>query len=124
MKSDPLEELKTSIRQAGAVRRGEKPAQRVWRLTKQPDGTVKRELVSPKTHQKEQAARWNAANEVTDIRKTMGMSQTEFAVLLGISVRTLHHWEQGSRQPSGAAKVLLRVAQTEPKILKRVLAKA
>ena len=40
----------------------------------------------------------------------------------GISVRTLHHWEQGSRQPTGAARVLVQVAQREPQALKRALA--
>ncbi len=122
MNNTHIEELKSSISEAGAVRRGEKPAHRVWKLTKQTDGTVKRELVDPLVHQNKQAAQWDASREVTDARKALGMSQVEFAGLLGISVRTLHHWEQGSRHPSGAAKVLLRVAQAEPKVLRRVMA--
>ena len=50
-------------------------------------------------------------------RKSLGLSQTEFAKLLGVSVRTLQDWEQGRKQPSGAAKMLLRVAEKYPKIL-------
>lgn len=124
MKSEFIAELKESISQAGAIRRGEAAPHRVWRLTKQADGTIKREKVSPVSFQQQQSAKWDATQEVTDARKSLGMSQSEFAGLLGISVRTLHHWEQGRRQPSGAAKVLLRVAQQEPKVLRRVLASA
>jgi len=122
MKISAIEELKASIQEAGAVRRGKKPAHRVWRLTAHKDGSIKRELVPPAVHQQEQAAQWNATQEVTEARQALGMSQSEFAGLLGISVRTLHHWEQGNRRPSGAAKVLLRVAKREPQVLRRVLA--
>jgi len=41
-------------------------------------------------------------------RERSGLSQAQFAVLLGVSVCTLHEWEQGRRQPSGAAKTLLK----------------
>ena len=50
-------------------------------------------------------------------REKLVSSQTRFARLLGISVRTLHHWEQGSRTPSGAAQVLLRVAARHPEAI-------
>jgi len=50
-------------------------------------------------------------------RKSLGLSQSEFAKLLGVSIRTLQDWEQGRKQPSGAAKMLLRVAEKHPKIL-------
>lgn len=53
-------------------------------------------------------------------RKSLGLSQSEFAKLLGVSVRTLQDWEQGRKQPSGAAKTLLRVAEKYPKILLEV----
>jgi len=46
------------------------------------------------------------------------LSQAEFANLIGVSVRTLQAWEQGKRNPSGAAKTLIRVAQEHPEILK------
>ena len=43
-------------------------------------------------------------------RQRLGMSQSQFAGMLGVSVRTFQDWEQGRREPSGAAKTLLRVA--------------
>ncbi len=48
--------------------------------------------------------------------KTM-LSQRQFAALLGVSVRTLQDWEQGRRQPSGAAKTLIVIAEVHPEIL-------
>lgn len=48
------------------------------------------------------------------------LSQSQFAQLLGISVRTLQEWEQGRRQPSGAAKTLLRVAENHPEYLREL----
>jgi putative transcriptional regulator len=124
MKSTVFAELKSSIREAGAVRRGEKAPSRVWKLTKLPDGSVKRAQVDAKAYQKDQKAKWDARTEVAAARSALSMSQSQFAGFLGISVRTLHHWEQGSRQPTGAARVLVQVAQKEPKALKRALALA
>jgi putative transcriptional regulator len=50
-----------------------------------------------------------------EARRRTGLSQAEFARLLGISARTLQEWEQGRREPSGAAKTLLRIARKHPK---------
>ena len=55
-------------------------------------------------------------------RHKIGHSQVEFAKLLGVSLRTLQEWEQGRRQPSGAAKSLIAIAIKRPDILKEVLA--
>ena len=54
---------------------------------------------------------------VVSARNASGLSQAEFAGLLGISVRTLQKWEQGTREPSGAARSLIRIAQKHPKVL-------
>ena len=52
-----------------------------------------------------------------EARNRVGLSQAEFARLLGVSVRTLQDWEQGRREPTGAAKTLLRVAVSNPEVL-------
>ena len=57
---------------------------------------------------------------VISARKKSGLSQAEFAKLLGVSVRTLQEWEQGRRQPSGAAKTLISIAELRPEVLKEV----
>ena len=54
---------------------------------------------------------------VVAARNKSGLSQPQFAELLGISVRTLQKWEQGEREPSGAAKSLIRIAQRHPEVL-------
>jgi DNA-binding transcriptional regulator YiaG len=53
-------------------------------------------------------------------RAKTGFSQAQFAALLGISVRTLHDWEHGRRQPSGAAKTLLKIAFQRPDVLREI----
>lgn len=53
-------------------------------------------------------------------RKALGLSQSEFAKLLGVSVRTLQDWEQGRKQPSAAAAMLLKVAAKHPDALLEV----
>jgi putative transcriptional regulator len=54
---------------------------------------------------------------VAEIRERVGLSQSRFATLLGVSVRTLQDWEQGRRAPSGAARTLLLVAHRNPRVL-------
>ena len=90
MKDELFNELLESVREGGAILRGEKEPGRSFQL-KEPD--------------------------VAAIRKEYGLSQDQFASLLGISVRTLQNWEQGRRTPHGPAKVLLRVAARHPKAI-------
>ena len=59
--------------------------------------------------------------EAASARARLGMSQSAFARLMGVSVRTLQDWEQGRRQPSGAARTLLRVAQRTPEAVRAVV---
>ncbi len=57
------------------------------------------------------------SQDVQEIRERLGLSQSAFAALLGVSTRTLQDWEQGRRQPTGAARSLLRVADRHPEAL-------
>ncbi|ASF46743.1 helix-turn-helix domain-containing protein [Methylovulum psychrotolerans] len=59
-----------------------------------------------------------ALTEAAQARSFVGLSQTEFAKLLGVSARTLQDWEQGRREPTGAAKTLLKVAVSHPEVLR------
>ena len=85
-----FEELVGSIREAGAIRRGQA-----------------------------QPARSTAFDEVDvrAIRERFHLSQPGFADMLGISVGTLRGWEQGRRYPEGPARVLLRVAEARPDVV-------
>jgi putative transcriptional regulator len=59
-----------------------------------------------------------AMTAATEARMKVGVSQSAFAQLLGVSVRTLQEWEQGRREPSGAAKTLLRIAMRSPEAIR------
>ena len=87
MKEELLKELIASVREGGAILRGET--------------APSRKFVVDKT-------------DVKRIRVNYRLSQGQFAALLGISVATLQNWEQGRRAPKGAARVLLQVAAKHP----------
>jgi putative transcriptional regulator len=55
--------------------------------------------------------------DVAKTREKTGLSQSRFAQLLGVSVRTLQDWEQGRRAPSRAARTLLLIADKNPRAL-------
>ena len=61
--------------------------------------------------------RIESGEDVRDLRRFIGLSQTQFALALGISVHTLRNWEQGRRCPQGPALALLRVAARHPRVL-------
>ena len=63
-------------------------------------------------------------SDAAEARQKIGLSQAQFAALLGVSKRTLQDWEQGRREPSGAAKSLMEVAMKRPDVLIEVLGKA
>ena len=87
MKDELFEELVASVREGGAILRGEVAPARKFSI---------------------------AAPDVKQIRASYKLSQSEFAALIGISVATLRNWEQGRRAPDGPARILLQVAAKHP----------
>lgn len=87
----------------------------------QPDGSLRR-LITRRdgTVEKDEVVPAEALAAVA-ARASTGLSQAEFAKLLGISKRTLQEWEQGRKQPTGAAKSLLKIALKHPNILRGML---
>lgn len=60
--------------------------------------------------------------DIVRARLASRLSQSAFAALLGVSLRTLQDWEQGRREPSGAAKTLIKVAKRHPEVLRELAA--
>ena len=87
MNDELFAELLESVREGGAILRGEMAPSRTFTID------------SP---------------NVKNIREGYQLSQNQFAHLLGISIHTLRNWEQGRRKPEGAARVLLQVAAKHP----------
>ena len=81
-------------------------------LARAMDGRVRRRLRKGEIRE---------GKDISDFRRYVGMSQTKFALALGISVHTLRNWEQGRRRPEGPALALLRLAARHPRLLKESL---
>ena len=96
MRKRDFERLVKSVRQAGRMRRGDMAPGRVT-------------VVRPA--------------DVKAIRARLGKTQTEFAMMIGVSPATLRNWEQGRRQPEGPARALLRVAARHPKAVEAALSR-
>jgi len=60
--------------------------------------------------------------EIVEARARTGLSQQQFAAVLGVSPRTLEGWEQGRRRPTGAARSLLTIARRRPEVLRELFA--
>ena len=87
-------DLKQSLKEAAAIRRGELVPGRVTEIN---------------------------APDAKTIRTKVGLSQTEFARLIGVKVATLRNWEQRRRNPTGAAAALLTIVEKEPVAALRAL---
>ncbi|MDZ7699386.1 MAG: NadS family protein [Deltaproteobacteria bacterium] len=87
MKDDHFEKLVASVKEAGEIKAGRKAPSRVF------------DIKPP---------------EIRTVREKLNVSQSEFALMIGVSVRTLQNWEQGRRKPDGPAKALLRIASRNP----------
>ena len=94
MKAKMFKELLGSVRESGAILRGEKKSSRRFRVE---------------------------AAGVRAIRERTSLSQSEFAELIGVSVKTLQNWEQARRSPTGPAAALLRIISHEPKVAVRAI---
>ncbi len=94
MKKSDFENLVASIKQAGAIKRGKLRASRVTKFR---------------------------PADVRAIRERLGKSQSEFALMIGVSISTLQNWEQGRRQPEGPARALLKIAAENPKAVEKAL---
>jgi putative transcriptional regulator len=97
------------------IERGTAAPAKVWEMLSDGKGGFARRAIDPKGFQRAQKTAWDKSIAAT--RQKLGLSQSRFARMLGISIRTLHHWEQGTRTPSGAARVLLRVAARHPEAI-------
>jgi len=60
--------------------------------------------------------------DASAVRERIGMSQSEFAILVGVPVKTLQNWEQKRTRPTGPARALLRAIAKDPKHVLRALA--
>ena len=65
-----------------------------------------------------------SGEDIAALRRFVGLSQTQFAQAMGISVHTLRNWEQGRRRPNGPAIGLLRIAARHPRIIRENLKSA
>ena len=70
------------------------------------------------------SGQFESGEDVSALRRFVGLSQVRFAEALGISVHTLRNWEQGRRKPEGPALVLLRIAARHPRIIRENLQQA
>lgn len=62
--------------------------------------------------------RFESGEDIAALRRFVGLTQTQFASAMGISVHTLRNWEQGRRHPEGPAIALLRIAARHPRIIR------
>jgi putative transcriptional regulator len=63
-------------------------------------------------------------SDAREARHKLGLSQREFATFIGTAVGTVRKWELGTRRPSGAARTLIEIIKTEPKAVRRAMAKS
>ncbi|MEE8190113.1 MAG: NadS family protein [Candidatus Scalindua sediminis] len=88
MKTQDFDNLIKSVKQVGKIRRSEMKASRVFEFK---------------------------PADIRSIRQRLHKSQSEFAMMIGVSISTLQNWEQGRRKPEGPARALLKIASENPK---------
>jgi DNA-binding transcriptional regulator YiaG len=105
-----------------ALMKGERAASRVFRIEQNSDGSFSRVAVNPESQRRRSAKAWEAKSEVAKVRQSLGLTQEDFAGLLGIGLSTLRSWEQNKREPSGAARMLITIALKHPEVLQEAVA--
>lgn len=105
-----------------ALMKGERAPSRVFRIEQNPDGSYSRVVVNPESQRRRSANAWKAKSEVAKVRQSLGLTQKDFAGLLGIGLSTLRSWEQNKREPSGAARMLIAIALKHPEVLQEAVA--
>jgi len=60
-----------------------------------------------------------SAAEIKETRKKLGMSQSVFAIVIGVSKKTIESWEAGRYTPDGAARRLISIINYDPSFLKK-----
>jgi putative transcriptional regulator len=98
----------------GELESGTAPAPRTTTFTRKASGAIERKITAGSGR----VVARQTLTTASSARMQSGMSQSQFAALLGVSVRTLQEWEQGRKEPSGAAKTLLTIATQNPKALR------
>ncbi len=105
-----------------ALMKGERAPSRVFRIVQNSDGSFSRVAVNPESQRRRTAKTWEAKSEVAKVRQSLGLTQEDFAGLLGIGLSTLRSWEQNKREPSGAARMLITIALKHPEVLQEAVA--
>ena len=80
--------------------------------------------ISARVRRRLLAGRFESGEDISALRRFVGLTQSRFAQAIGISVHTLRNWEQGRRQPEGPAIALLRIAARHPRIIRENLVSA
>ena len=111
-------------RQAAAIGCGKKTAARVTRVEVLADGSINEVEVDAEKFRAVQAAAWETKPEAARVRQRLGMTQPEFATLLGIPLATLRKWEIGPNKPSSAARTLLLLAEKHPNLVREAAGRA
>jgi DNA-binding transcriptional regulator YiaG len=92
-------------------------------MTDIPELTAKQlaRAISARVRKRLVQGRFESGDDIAALRRFVGLTQTQFARAMGISVHTLRNWEQGRRTPEGPALALLRIAARHPRILRENL---
>lgn len=77
--------------------------------------------IPARTRRRLAAGLFETGDDVAALRRFIGLTQSDFAKAIGISVHTLRNWEQGRRTPEGPALALLRIAARHPRIVRENL---